>query len=50
MPVYIDREVPVNKYVDKEIRRTILKPYRKEIQTKEVVRETPVYEDVVVEK
>ncbi len=42
--------MPVTKYVDKEIRRTVLKPYRREIETKEVLVETPVYEDVIVEK
>ena len=47
--INITKDVPRTKYVDKEIRRTILKPYRKEIQTKEVIVEEPVYYDEIVE-
>lgn len=36
--------------MDKEIRRTILKPKRTEIQTNEIIEEVIVPEDVIIEK
>ena len=43
-------QVPYTTHVDRHINRTVVKPYRKEIQTREVVVEEPVYEDVIVER
>ena len=46
----VEREVPVDKFVDKEIRRTILQPKRKETQIKEIQVQKPQYVDVIHEK
>ena len=43
-------QVPYTTHVDKHINRTIVKPYRKEITTREVVVDEPIYEDVYVDK
>lgn len=43
-------QVPFTRTVERSINRTIVKPYRKEIQTREVVVEEPIYEEVIVEK
>lgn len=48
--VIIEEEVFVDRIVDKEIRRTILKPKRTEIQTNEIIQEVIVPEDVIIEK
>lgn len=40
--VVIEEEYYVDKFVDKEIRRTILKPKRTEIQTNEIIEEVVV--------
>ena len=47
---YVEREVPVRKSVKKTVEKTVLKPFRNEIQTKEVIVEKPYYEDVIIER
>lgn len=46
----MDQEHIVDKFVDKEIRRTILQPRRTEIDTHEILQHVPIREDVIVEK
>jgi len=48
--VVVERQVPVNKYVDKVIKRSIIKPVRKEVKVKEITVDKPVVQDVYVEK
>ena len=42
--------VNVHVQVDVHKERTILKPFRNEIQVKEVVKDVPIYQDVIIEK
>lgn len=46
----VEKEVIYDRTVDKEIRRTILKPKRTEIQTNEIIEEIIVPEDIIIEK
>lgn len=50
MEIIVEKTVPVDVYVDKVIKRSILKPYRKEVQVKEVIVERSVPQDIVVVK
>ena len=46
------REQIVNEHVQIDVHkeRTILKPFRNEIQVKEIVKDMPVYQDIIVER
>lgn len=46
----VEKEVIYDRTVDKEIRRTILKPKRTEIQTNEIIEEVIIPEDIIIEK
>ena len=46
----VEKEVHVTRNVDKHIERTILKPFRNEVQVHEITKDVPVYEDVIVER
>lgn len=48
--IIVERDVIYDRTVDKEIRRTILKPKRTEIQTNEIIEEIIVPEDIIIEK
>ena len=46
----VEKEVHVTRNVDRHIERTILKPFRNEVQVNEITKDVPVYEDVIVER